>query len=99
MMNVIVDLCVIPIGVGVSLSKYIAACKKIIDDAGLKNSIHAYGTTIEGAWDEVFGAVKRCHEKVHDMGAPRVTTTMKLGTRIDRDQSMEDRVASVLDKL
>ena len=32
MMNVIVDLCVIPIGVGVSLSKYIAACKKIIDD-------------------------------------------------------------------
>ena len=50
---------------------------------GLKTSLHAYGTNIEGEWDEVFRAVKRCHEVVHEMGAPRITTTIKLGTRVD----------------
>ncbi|MCP4024153.1 MAG: thiamine-binding protein, partial [Desulfobacteraceae bacterium] len=28
-MNVIIDLCVVPIGVGLSVSKYVAACHKI----------------------------------------------------------------------
>jgi uncharacterized protein YqgV (UPF0045/DUF77 family) len=33
------------------------------------------------------------------MGAPRITTTIKLGTRTDRDQSMEDKVRSVEEKM
>jgi uncharacterized protein YqgV (UPF0045/DUF77 family) len=32
---------------------------------------------------------------VHEMGAPRITTTLKLGTRTDREQHMDDKVASV----
>ena len=98
-MNVLIDLCIVPIGVGVSLSPYIAACEKVLADAGLKTSLHAYGTNIEGEWDAVFTAVKRCHEEVHKMGAPRITTTIKLGTRTDRAQTMEDKVRSVQEKL
>lgn len=98
-MKVLVDLCVVPIGVGVSLSTYIAACEKILTEAGLKTSLHSYGTNIEGEWDDVFAAIRRCHEKIHAMGAPRITTTIKLGTRTDRVQTMEDKVASVKSKL
>ena len=98
-MHVIVDLCVIPLGVGLSVSKYVAACHRVIADAGLTQHLHAYGTNIEGEWDAVFAAVKRCHEVVHAMGAPRITTTIKLGTRTDRAQSMEDKVRSVQEKL
>lgn len=98
-MKVIMDLCVIPMGVGVSVSDYVAACHKIINNAGLKSQLHAYGTNIEGEWDEVMATVKSCHEKVHSMGVPRITTTIKMGTRIDRSQSMEDKVTSVLDKI
>jgi len=98
-MKVLVDLCVVPIGVGVSLSTYIAACEKVLTEAGLKTSLHSYGTNIEGEWDDVFAAVKKCHEVVHNMGAPRITTTIKLGTRTDRSQSMEDKVRSVKEKL
>jgi uncharacterized protein (TIGR00106 family) len=94
-MHVIVDLCVVPLGVGVSVSSYIAECEKVLKEAGLKTHLHAYGTNIEGDWDTVFAAVKRCHEVVHSMGAPRITTTLKLGTRTDRSQSMEDKVNSV----
>lgn len=98
-MKVLVDLCIVPIGVGVSLSSYIAACEKVLTAAGLKTSLHSYGTNIEGEWDTVFAAAKRCHEVVHAMGAPRITTTMKLGTRTDREQTMEEKVSSVQEKL
>jgi uncharacterized protein (TIGR00106 family) len=98
-MNVIIDLCIVPIGVGVSLSPYVAACEKVLAEAGLKTALHAYGTNIEGDWDNVFAAVKRCHEVVHQMGAPRVSTTIKLGTRTDRTQTMEEKIKSVEAKL
>jgi uncharacterized protein (TIGR00106 family) len=98
-MNVILDLCIIPIGVGVSLSPYVAACERVLTEAGLKTALHAYGTNIEGEWDKVFAAVKRCHQVVHEMGAPRVSTVIKLGTRIDRAQTMDDKIRSVEAKL
>jgi uncharacterized protein (TIGR00106 family) len=94
-MNVIVDLCIVPIGVGVSLSPYVAACEKVLAEAGLKTVLHANGTNIEGEWDRVFAAVRRCHEVVHEMGAPRIFTVIRAGTRTDRTQTMEDKTRSV----
>jgi uncharacterized protein (TIGR00106 family) len=98
-MKVIADLCVVPLGVGVSVSEYVAACEKVLKEAGLNTKLHAYGTNIEGEWDEVFAAIKRCHEMVHQMGAPRITTTLKFGTRTDKVQTMEDKVKSVEKKI
>jgi uncharacterized protein (TIGR00106 family) len=98
-MNVILDLCLVPIGVGVSLSPYVAACEKVLASAGVKAVLHANGTNIEGEWDAVFAAVRRCHEVVHELGAPRVFTVIKLGTRTDRGQTMEDKTRSVQAKL
>ena len=98
-MNVILDLSVVPIGVGVSVSRYVAACQKVLTEAGMNPRLHPYGTTIEGEWNAVLAAVKRCHEVLHDMGVPRISTTIKLGTRTDRPQSMEDKVRSVQEKL
>lgn len=98
-MKVIADLGIIPLGVGLSLSGYIAQCEKVLKEAGLKTRVHANGTNIEGEWDDVVAAVKRCHQVLHEAGVPRITTVLKLGTRVDRDQSMEDKVRSVNEKL
>jgi len=98
-MRVIADLCLIPIGIGVSVSKEIAACERVLAEAGLKTRLHAYGTNIEGEWDDVFAAIKRCHEAVHAMGAPRISSSLRFGTRTDRPQTMDDKVRSVEAKL
>ena len=45
-MKVLVDLCIVPLGVGVSLSGYIAACEKVLTEAGLRIALHSYGTNI-----------------------------------------------------
>ena len=98
-MKVIADLCLVPIGIGVSVSKEIAACEQVLTEAGLKTRLHAYGTNIEGEWDAVFAAIKRCHEVVHAMGAARISSNLRFGTRIDRPQTMDDKVRSVEQKL
>ena len=98
-MKVIADLAIVPLGVGVSLSKYVAACERVLQKAGLEPTLHANGTNVEGEWDVVFAALKRCHETLHEMGAPRVSTNLRLGTRIDRAQTMLDKIKSVESKL
>ena len=45
-LNVIVDFCIVPLGVGISVSEYIAACQPMFKGAGLKTHMHAYGTNI-----------------------------------------------------
>jgi uncharacterized protein (TIGR00106 family) len=94
-MKVLADVSIIPLGVGVSLSKYVAACERILRDAGLDPHLHPFGTSVEGDWDAVFAAVKRCHEALHAMDVPRVSTSIRLGTRVDRDQTLDDKVRSV----
>ena len=98
-MKVIADIAIVPIGVGVSLSKYVVACEQVFIEAGLKPQLHANGSNVEGPWELVFGALQRCHQVVHDMGAPRVSTTIRLGTRTDRVQNMADKIESVESKL
>lgn len=94
-MKALVNLQLIPVGTEVSVSKYIAACEKVLEESGLLYQLHANGTNIEGEWDAVFAAVKSCHEVVHEMGAPRIHSLVSVGTRVDKEQSLDDKVTSV----
>ena len=98
-MKAIAEFTVIPIGVGVSLSKYVAACERVLSGTGLHYELHANGTNLEGEWEAVIDAIKACHETLHGMGVPRLSTIIKIGTRIDRDQTMDEKIASVREKL
>ena len=98
-MWVSIDFCLVPLGEGVSLSPYIAACKTIIERAALDHELGPNGTAIEGEWDAVFACVKACHQKVHDLGAQRIYTTLKVNTRSDRRQSFREKVISVKSEL
>jgi len=98
-MHVIADLSIVPLGVGLSLSRYVAACERVLAEAGLEPELHAYGTNVEGDWDVVFAALRRCHEVLHEMGAPRVSTNLRCGTRTDKPQTRQEKVRSVRDRL
>ncbi len=98
-MHAIVDFTIVPVGTGVSLSPYIAACERVLAQSGLTYELHANGTNVEGEWEEVFDTLRRCHETLHAMGVPRIHTDVKLGTRTDRVQRMADKLASVRRKI
>tara|TARA_B100001093_G_C26042209_1_gene682682 strand:- start:217 stop:474 length:258 start_codon:yes stop_codon:yes gene_type:complete len=56
----------------------------------------ANGTAIEGDGDKAFECVRKCHEKIHAKGSPRIYTTMKVNIRTDKEQKFADKVKSVL---
>ena len=94
-MWVSIDFCLIPIGVGVSLSPFIAACQKIIHEAGLEYQLGCSGTSIEGEWNKVFSCVESCHKEVHKLGAKRIYSIVKVNTRTDKKQSFRQKVEKV----
>ncbi len=98
-MKAIAEFTIIPLGVGLSLSKYVAACENILAATDLSYELHANGTNLEGEWDTVMQAIKTCHEKLHAMQVPRIATQIKISTRTDRNQKMAEKTASVRAKL
>ncbi|PMR72670.1 MTH1187 family thiamine-binding protein [Billgrantia endophytica] len=94
-MRVIADVNITPLGAGASLSSHVAACEEIIEEAGLKYHLHAHGTNLEGSWEEVMRVIQRCHDVLHERGAPRVDSSIRVATATDKDQSLEERVNKV----
>jgi uncharacterized protein (TIGR00106 family) len=95
-MNILCDFNLVAIGSGVSLSKYIADCENILRKYGLKTNIHALGTNIEGDWDTISIALKECHTYLHEKcGIQRILSTVKISSRIDKPQSIEEKIDAV----
>lgn len=81
-MQVTPELYVIPTDVGISISRPMAVCQRILAAAGLNPRLHAGGISIEGDSDAVFAAVKQCDEMLHGSGVPPNSTTMRFGSRV-----------------
>jgi uncharacterized protein (TIGR00106 family) len=94
-MNVIADICVIPSTGRTSVREEVAVAHKILADTGLPVLLHGYGTNIEGDYDRIFAALKKVHETLHAMGATRISTTIRLGSRTDKEQGIQDKIQAV----
>lgn len=99
MARVIVEVSFVPIGAGVSLSSHVAEALKIIRESGLDHEFHSMGTNVEGEWAEVMTLVRRCQDRLFELGAPRVSTSLKISERRDKPYHMKDKVDSVRRKL
>ncbi|KAL2256518.1 hypothetical protein VTK26DRAFT_1542 [Humicola hyalothermophila] len=95
-----VDFCLVPIGTGsVSVAKEVAEVQKVLKASGLPYTLHSAGTTVEGSWDECMKAIGKAHQVVHQMGAVRIQTSMRVGSRTDKDQTAEQKIKRVQDIL
>ncbi|MGY4707000.1 MTH1187 family thiamine-binding protein [Candidatus Bipolaricaulota sp. J31] len=94
----IVEFTISPIGVGESLSKYIAEVIDIVDKSGLPYLLTPMGTIVEGEWDEVLELIKRCHHRMLEL-APRVATRIYIDDRPGRKGLLEYKTKSVEEKL
>lgn len=98
-MHVIAELSVTPVGNDVSVSDHIAACEQVLQDSGLSIQLHGTGTNIEGEWDSVMSAVRKCHDVMHEKGADKISTTLRIDTRKGQSESLNERVQSVQNKI
>ena len=91
---VLLEFSVTPLGVGESVSPYVARCVKLVAASGLEYELHAMGTIVEGELDQVLALMQRCIEAVAT-DCPRVTCAAKLDMREGPAGRLKSKVASV----
>ena len=91
---VLLEFSMTPLDKGESLSKYVSRSLDIIDKSGLPYKLNPMGTVLEGEWDDVFGVVKQCYERMSkDCG--RISVQIKVDYRKDKKGRIEGKIASV----
>ncbi len=98
-MKVIADICVVPNTGRTSVREEVALAHRILTETGCKTLLHGYGTNIEGEYRTIFAALERVHEELHRRGVARISTTIRLGSRTDKEQTTEDKLDAVRDQL
>ena len=94
----LLELSVIPLGRGRSLSADIADLVRIIEASGLDYRLTPAGTIIEGNWDQLMDLAKKCHQNMRAK-TERVLTLIKLDDYEQRTGRLLAAVRSVEEKL
>jgi uncharacterized protein (TIGR00106 family) len=91
------DLTVIALGrAEASASRYIAEIqRRLAAQDRVRYAMHAMGTSLEGSTADILAVAGELHAVPFEMGIPRVYSILKLDERRDREQTLEDKVASV----
>ena len=95
-MAVIVELTIVPLGVGVSLSKFLAPALSTLEALKVKYEVTPMCTVFEAKdIDEALKIAKAAHEAIFKEGVRRVVTTIKIDDRRDIKRGMKDKVESL----
>ena len=91
------DLTVIGLGrADASASRYIAEIqRRLAAQDRVCYRLHAMGTSLEGETSDILAVVGELHAVPFELGLPRVYSVLKLDERRDREQTLDDKVASV----
>jgi uncharacterized protein (TIGR00106 family) len=95
---VLLEMSIVPLGVGESVSAHVAQCVDLVDKSGLDYELHSMGTIVEGPLDDVLKLMQQCIEAVA-ASSHRVTCTAKLDYRKDTSGRLKAKIASVEQKL
>lgn len=81
-----------------STSSDIAGLVQIIEASGLDYQMTAFGTLLEGTWDQLMDVAKRCHFAMRAK-SERVLTLMRLDDYAERTREISGAVQRVENKL
>ncbi|ANS76783.1 hypothetical protein AWM70_21165 [Paenibacillus yonginensis] len=97
----IAEVTVLPVGTGsTSLSAYVADMQRVLESQeGVQFTLTSMSTIIEGPLDKVFTAIQALHESPFAQGVQRVSTSIKIDDRRDKESSSEQKLRSVREKL
>ena len=91
---VLLEFSMSPLGKGESVSKYVSRSLDIIDKSGVAYRLNPMGTVLEGEWEEVFGVVRKCYERMKK-DCNRISCSIKVDYRKGHSGRLVSKVASV----
>jgi len=91
-----VSITIIPLGVGTSISHYVAKTVEILEELGYKPIVGPAETSFEIPSLEQLGIVlRKIHDTLHAMGVQRIITTIMVDDRRDKHQPLEAKAEKV----
>jgi uncharacterized protein (TIGR00106 family) len=95
---VLLEFSMSPLGKGESVGKYVARSLEIVDRSGVEYRLNPMGTVLEGDWDDVFGVVKQCFERMRK-DCNRISCSIKVDYRKGAKGRLRAKVVSVEQRL
>ena len=93
---IIAEVSIAPFGVGTSLSRYVKEAVRALRESDLKVTPCPMGTVLEGPdLSSIFLAVERAHDAVRAAGGERISISLKIDARYDKDASSEEKLRSI----
>ncbi len=94
----LMELTVIPLARGRSLSSDLAEVIGLIDESKLPYKVTEFGTVIEGSWDELMSIAKKCHSVIRRK-TDRVLILIRLDDYGDRTDLLSTTIAHIEEHL
>lgn len=95
---VLLEFSMSPLDKGESVGRYVARSLDIIDKSGVAYRLNPMGTVLEGEWDEVFGVVKKCYERMRK-DCRRISVGIRVDYRKGANGRLDSKIASVEQRL
>lgn len=97
---VFADVTIVPIGTGsTSISDYVASCERLLKEfPDIRYRLNPMSTSLEGELDQILVLIRRMHEAPFQVGAARVSTSIRIDDRRDHSNTLENKIETVLKK-
>lgn len=93
---VLAQLSIAPVGVGISLSRYVKIVLDVLRENKIRFETNDMATVIETEnLETLFNVVKEAHNAVIDAGAQRVITEVKIDDRRDKKVRLGSKIKSL----
>ena len=79
----------------VSVSDAVAEAHRVIEQSGLDHVLHPMGTCIEGPPQRLYALAAEIHSALAAMGFERIGIQLKIDERLDKEQTMGDKLRRV----
>ncbi len=93
-MSVLLEFTMSPLDKGASVGEYVSRSIDIIDRSGVPYRLGPMGTVLEGDWDEVFGVVKKCYERMAE-DCERISVSIKVDAREGKNGRIVSKIESI----
>jgi uncharacterized protein (TIGR00106 family) len=92
----LMEITVVPLGVGTSVSKYVAKAILAMEEVPeIDYESTSMGTIVQGRLDRLLEVARKMHQAALDAGAKRVETTIRIDDRLDKEVTLSSKLASL----
>lgn len=93
---ILMEITFIPVGVGVSGSKYVRLALESFREDGIKFYPNSMGTVLEDeSMDRLLNSVSKAEKKLMDNGVKRLETAIKIDHRVDLENTVQRKLDSI----